>query len=171
MALRVRGWRRRASARDRGASERVIELESELRQARLEAERLTELAERLRSQLARTRDATEEETRLGAREEAQRLVAAIGTPLVQLMTQAHLHGTGAATIAVGDVLRTGMRLVGALRELGVDTVGEAGGTEPFDPSRHDPLSESVALTAGQPVVIRAVGLSYRDSIVRKAGVE
>ena len=149
----------------------MLRLETELRQSRLELSQLEESAGRLRAELARTREAAEEDARLRVELDVQRLVVAIGAPLVQLMTQAHLHRTGAARVTADDVLDVGTRLVRALREAGVDTVGETGETEPFDPQRHDALSTAMAPRAGRSVVVCAVGLSYRGRIVRKAGVE
>ncbi|MGH3241288.1 MAG: hypothetical protein ACRDNL_12985, partial [Spirillospora sp.] len=106
------------------------------------------------------------------RADMEQLVAAISTPLVQLMTQAHLHRTGTARVGVGDVLDVGTRLVRGLRDAGVETIGEPGAVEPFDPSRHDPLGETEGkVEAERQVVVRVPGLLYEGRVVRKAGVE
>lgn len=156
---------------DGPAGERVLRLESELRESRLELSRLEQLTGRLRAELARTRDAAEEDARLRTDADIRRLVTTISTPLVQLITQEHLHSTGAAPVRTGDVLDVAARLVRALREAEVDIVGEIGATEPFDPQRHDPLSAAAAPVAGQPVTVRVPGLSCRGHIVRKAGID
>jgi hypothetical protein len=149
----------------------LLRLESELQEARLETGRLAELAGRLNSELTRVRAGAGEDARSHADDEVQRLVATIGTPLVQLVTQHHLHRTGTAQVPAGDVLDVAMRLVGALREAGVDAVGEPGRAEPFDPGRHDPLSTAPVPVAGQPVLVRVIGLAYRGRVVRKAGID
>lgn len=59
----------------------------------------------------------------------------------------------------------------ALRGVGVELLGQPGEMAPYDPSRHSPLSGDAAPTPGQPVVVRLVGLSYLDPVVRRAGVE
>jgi hypothetical protein len=137
----------------------LLRLESELQRARLETGRLAELAGRLESELARVRAGAGDDARSHADDEVRRLVASIGTPLVQLVTQHHLHRTGTAQVPAGDVLDVAMRLVGTLREAGVDTV------------RHDPLSTAAAPVAGQPVLVRMAGLTYRGRVVRKAGID
>jgi hypothetical protein len=50
-------------------------------------------------------------------------------------------------------------------------VGSIGATEPFDPDRHDPLSDAPAPGPGRPVVVRMVGLSLHGKVLRKAGIE
>jgi molecular chaperone GrpE (heat shock protein) len=149
----------------------VLRLESQLREARLELARRDRSIERLRAEVGRVRDAAGQDARQRGQASVERLVEAIGAPLVQLMTQAHLHRTGTHEVRVGDVLDVGTRLVRSLREVGVDVVGDVGEAEPYDPDRHDPLSMAAAPVAGERIVVRVVGLSYRDRVVRKAGVE
>lgn len=105
------------------------------------------------------------------RAEAGQLVESIGASLAQLMTQAHLHRTGTVQVRVDDVVAVGTRLMRSLRAAGVDTLGELGEEVAFDPDRHDPLSTAGAPEVGVPVRIRVVGLSYRDRVLCRAGVE
>jgi hypothetical protein len=79
----------------------LLRLESELQEARLETGQLAELAGRLNSELTRVRSGAGEDARSHADDEVQRLVATIGTPLVQLVTQHHLHRAGTAAFAAG----------------------------------------------------------------------
>lgn len=163
--------RRVGRGRGGDSGERVLRLERQLREARLELAARDRSIERLTAEVGRVRGAAGEDARQRGQADVERLVAAIGAPLVQLTTQAHLYRTGAREIGVGDVLDVGMRLVRSLREVGVDTVGEVGAAEPYDPDRHDPLSTAAAPAAGERVVVRMVGLSYQDKVVRRAGVE
>ncbi|MFI0484039.1 hypothetical protein [Actinomadura sp. 9N215] len=174
----LRWWRvrsRTASGESAGgeSGEDVLRLRRELREARLDLAACERAAERTRTELARARDTAGRDARQRSRADMEQLVAAISTPLAQLMTQAHLHRTGTAEVRAGDVLDVANRLVRGLREAGVDAVGEPGAVEPFDPSRHDPLSAAATGTvaAGRPVVVRVPGLLYEGRIVRKAGVE
>ncbi|MEU6717020.1 hypothetical protein ABZ897_36630 [Nonomuraea sp. NPDC046802] len=142
----------------------------ELQESRLELAKRDRSIERSRAELARVRDTAEQEAGQRAQAEMERFVETIGAPLVQFMTQAHLHRTGAAQVRIESVLEVGTRLVRTMRDGGVDLIGEVGGVEPFDPERHDPLS-AAAVAAGRQVVIRMVGLSYNGRTLRKAGVE
>ncbi|WUH97825.1 hypothetical protein OHR68_30565 [Spirillospora sp. NBC_00431] len=170
---RQRGLLRRCRNRSRTASgEDVPRLRRELREARLELAERGRTAERTRADLERARDTDGRDARQRSRAGVERLVAAIGVPLAQFMTQAHPHRAGTARVQVGDMLDAGARLVRGLREAGVDVVGEPGAVEPYDPARHDPLSAAARrVPAGRPVVVRVPGLLYEGRVVRKAGVE
>lgn len=153
------------------ADERVLQLDRALQETRLELAERDRLVEWLRGELARARDAADDDVRRQARADVERLVEAIGAPLAQVVTLEHLHRTGSAEVQVADAIGVGTRLVRSLAREGVETVGTVGAVEPFDPDRHDPLSASVVARAGQQVVVRVVGLSYLGRVLRKAGVE
>lgn len=159
--------RRRAS----GARDEVLGLERDLRELRLELAQRDEDLRRVRGELSRTGESVDRRAEQLAREELLRVATAVGAPLTQLVTQAHLHGSGAAAVRLDDVLATGMRVVAALGENGVALVGAPGEDADFDPDRHDPLSAEAHPAAGQRVRVRVPGLSYRDTVVRKAGVD
>ncbi|GEC08531.1 hypothetical protein SSP24_61860 [Streptomyces spinoverrucosus] len=154
-----------------GRTDETLRLRSELRQARLEIAERDRTVERLRAELARARAGAEEGALQRTRADLEQLVTTIGSPLVQLSTQAHLHRSGTAQLRTGDVVEVGTRLLRLLRDVGVDTVGEPGAAQPFDPDLHEPLSATVAPAPGEPVLVRVVGLSCDGRIVRKAGVD
>ncbi len=166
-----RFFRRRERARTGPADERLLELERSLRAASLDLADRDQTIGRLRADLARARDGAAGAARALASTETERLIQAIATPLVQLVTQEHLQRTGTADLRAADVLEVGLRLVRGLEREGVDLIGAVGETVPFDPDRHDPLSGSVTATGGRPVTIRIVGLSYGGTVIRKAGVD
>ena len=166
----VRGWFRKLRSPGEG-DERLLRLESELQQARLElAERDSSIA-RLRSEAAAARGSVGTEAQRLTRAEVERFVGSMAVPLTQFLTQAHLHDTGTAEVRVGSVIDVGKRLMRVLGDVGVEPIGAIGEAEPFDPDRHDALSASAAPEAGQPVVVRVVGLSFHDQVLRKAGIE
>ncbi|MFG2023252.1 hypothetical protein [Streptomyces sp. NPDC048825] len=154
-----------------GRTEQTLRLQRQLREARLEVAERDRTVERLRAELARARDGAEEGARQRTRADLEQLVTTIGSPLVQLSTQAHLHRSGSAQVRTGDVVEVGTRLLRLLRDEGVDTIGEVGETQPFDPDRHESLSATAAPVPGEPVLIRVVGLSLEGRTVRKAGVD
>lgn len=169
MVWRRLRWRPR---RDGGPdSERVLGLESELRLLRLEAAERERSLHRAQADLARERERARDQGDEAARADVQRLLGAIATPVVQLVTLAHLRDTAAAEARAGDALDIGMRLVRGLEDCGVQTSGAVGDDEPFDPGRHDPLSGTTMPRPGERAVVRFVGLVYRGRTVRKAGVE
>lgn len=95
----------------------------------------------------------------------------LATPLTQLATQLHLIQQGESTLSPVEVLKTARRILTALEAWGVQLEGQIGATEPYDPTRHLALNAAVSLQAGQPVVVRLCGLSYKGTLIRKLGVE
>ncbi len=157
-------------------TERVLALERELQELRLTLAERDHSLKRLQGNLARERDSARDHVDEVARADVQRLLKAIATPVVQLVTLSHLNEAdlneaGATEVRTKDVLDVAMRLVRALGQEGVAMLGGIGETEPFDPDRHDPLSTSAPLRPGQPVTVRVVGLAHQGRILRKAGVE
>ncbi|NGO07078.1 nucleotide exchange factor GrpE [Streptomyces sp. HC44] len=154
-----------------GNADQTLRLRRELREARLEIAERDKTVERLRAELTRAREGAEEGARQRTRADLEQLVTTIGSPLVQLSTQAHLHRSGSAQVRTADVVEVGTRLLRLLRDVGVDTIGEAGAPQPFDPNRHEPLSAATTPAPGEQVLIRVVGLSLDGRTIRKAGVE
>lgn len=153
--------------RRRTAGDDVLRLERALAGARLELAERDRVQERLRGELARARGHAGDLADERAQADVERLVTAVGAPLVQFVTVAHLRGSDPAA---GDLLAIGLRLVRALEREGV-RVGPVGATVPFDPDRHEPLSLAGSPKRGDPVVVRVAGLDLRGKVLRKAGVE
>lgn len=70
-----------------------------------------------------------------------------------------------------EVLKTAQRMLTALEAWSVQLEGQIATTEPYDPTRRLALNTAVSLQAGQPVVVRLCGLSYKGTLIRKLGVE
>lgn len=154
---------------ERGGAD-VLGLERDLREARLALDERDSEVERLTGELARLRDTVDDQVRQRGRAEVARFLTGIGTPVVQLVSQDGLHRAG-TDVRVTDVLEVGMRLVRQLGAEGAELLGTVGATEPFDADRHEPLSLSATPAAGEPVVVRMVGLAHHGTVLRKAGVE
>jgi molecular chaperone GrpE (heat shock protein) len=150
---------------------RDLELERQLQECRLALAERDRSVQRMRADLDRARNSSEDEAVQRGRAEVEQLVDSMGASLVQLVTQAQLHRNGTVPVRVDDVVAVGTRLMRSLRAAGVDTLGELGEEVAFDPDRHDLLSTSGAPEVGVPVRIRMVGLSYQDRVLRRAGVE
>lgn len=148
----------------------MLRLERALAELRLElGERDRSLA-RLRGEVAKARGRAGDLAGERAQADVERLVAAIGAPLVQLVAMDQLRKTGTAELTAADVLEVGMRLVRMLGLEGVQT-GGVGETQAFDPDRHDPLSMTGIPKVGEPIVVRVAALTYQGKVLRKAGVE
>lgn len=162
-----RRWQRGAKP----VAEQVLALERELQGLRLTLAERDRSLKQLRGDLARERENARNHVDELARADMQRLLGSIATPVVQLVTLAHLSEAGTTAQQADGVLDVAMRLVRALGEEGLVTFGAVGETEPFAPDRHDPLSAATLPQPGQQVAVRFVGLSHAGRILRKAGVE
>jgi molecular chaperone GrpE (heat shock protein) len=114
---------------------------------------------------------TAEAVRAQAERQAERLMAGLAAPVAQLLTQAHRLEIEGEPVQAKDVLAAVSRLVRALEGEGLQPEGRVGETAGFDPNRHEPLGGDAALTPGQQVIVRFVGVSYRGRLIRKAEVE
>jgi len=141
----------------------VLDLQRELAGLRLQLAERDLALERLRGDLAKARGRAGDLAGERARADVERLVTAVGTPLVQLATVVHLR-------AADNLLDIAGRLIRALGQEGV-LAGGVGAAQPFDPDRHDPLSMIGTPRPGEPVVVRVAGLEYHGKVLRKAGVE
>lgn len=110
------------------------------------------------------------------------LISEIAVPLSDLATLIGLAEEGRAAVSVEDMLAAARRLVNACGKHGIALEGQVGERRPFDPERHEALTDADALLdlllspaeellPGQPVVVRCVGVAYRGKSLRKAGVE
>lgn len=135
-----------------------------------------ELAERertivtLKQELERRRLGANAEVSGAVQAQLEQLLADLAAPVAQLLTQAHLLEVEGKPVQARDMLAVSKRFVRVLQENGLSLAGQVGETVPFDPNYHEPLNAQAALTPGQAVVIRFVGVVYQGKVLRKAGV-
>lgn len=149
------------------SDERILELEGELQNLRLELAAERKKAERFKDELERFRGG---ETARQAAVQIENLLADSATPVSQLLTQYHLFKVEGKTVQPNDVLAVVMRLVRALEDHGLKIEGGVGDTVQFDPNKHEPLSVDNDINPGDNVTIRLVGISYQGKLLRRAGV-
>lgn len=150
--------------------ERVVALEREVQILRLDLEEQTALADRLTQELERERAGAGARVAGQVQAQVERLLADAGAPVAQLHTQSHLLEQG-RPVQARDVMAVARRLMRVLEDHGLAPESSVGARVPFDPDRHEPLSAATAIRPGRPVVVRFVGMRYRDKLLRKAGVE
>jgi molecular chaperone GrpE (heat shock protein) len=153
------------------SGQRLVALEREAQALRLDlAERERTIAV-LSADLERARKATQDRTTTEVDARFQRLLADLAAPLVQIATQVHLVEVEQRPVAANDILAIARRLLRTLEDHGLRLDGPVGAAAPFDPAHHELLAGGAAPTPGEPIVIRFAGTSYRDIVLRKAGVE
>lgn len=143
--------------------------DAELRSLREELARREEAIAALRHDLARERRTEDARVAELLRARLEPLLSACALPIAHLLTQAHLVEAADRPVQARDVLVNVKRLVRAFEDQGLVAFGAVGERCAFDTARHEPLAGVIA--PGEPVVVRFVGLSYGESLLRKAGVE
>lgn len=164
----IREWFAAASG-TRRADEGVLALEREVQGLRLQLEERNREVANLRTALARQRGGEASRIRDTAQAQIEQLMADIATPVAQIYTQAHLADLG-KPVAATDMVAVIKRLLRPLEDNGLTAEGTIGKIVPFDPDRHELLSVD-AVSPGQRVVLRIAGVTYKDKILRKSGVE
>jgi molecular chaperone GrpE (heat shock protein) len=151
--------------------ERLLALEREAQDLRLELEERDRLVSNLREELERQRGGTSIRVTESVQAQIEQLLSEAAAPAAQLLTQAHLLEVDGRPVQARDILTVAKRLVRTLEDHGLTPEGSVGQTVPFDPDRHEPLSADAYPDPGQPVVVRFVGVAYRGKLLRKAGIE
>jgi molecular chaperone GrpE (heat shock protein) len=146
-------------------------LQRETQRLRLQVEEYGRELKTLQEALERYEKGESARTAEAVRAQAERLMAELAAPVAQLLTQAHRLEIEGEPVQAKDVLAAASRLVRALEGEGLRPEGRVGETAGFDPNRHEPLGGDAALTPGQQVIVRFVGVSYRGRLIRKAEVE
>ncbi len=153
------------------ADERMIELERQAQNLRLELAEQEQVAVRIKEQMDRLHNVSSAQASEAVQAQVERLLSDAATPVAQLLTQAHLLEVEERPVQARDVLAVAKRLVRVLEDNGLTVKGRVGERVSFDPDHHEPLSADVSLQAGQMVTVRFVGLAYQGKILRKVGVE
>jgi molecular chaperone GrpE (heat shock protein) len=150
----------------------VVALQSELQQLRLELQERDQQLRQAREELNRQRAGEAARVQEGVQAAQEKLLNLVAAPVVQLLTQAHLLEVENKPVQARDLVAVARRLVRALEDHGLRLLGSVGGMANYDPNCHAPLSNDTRIVAGQPVVIRFVGVATPDGkVLRKAGVE
>lgn len=149
------------------ADERILELEGQLQNLKLELAAERKKAERFKDEVDRLRGG---ETARQAAAQIERLMTDTAAPVSQLLTQNHLLRVENRPVGAGDVLAIAVRLVRALEDHGLKAEGSVGETAGFNPNLHEAISVDSDINPGDHVTIRLPGISYQGKLLKKAGV-
>lgn len=170
MLTMLKQWFGRSPTAQPLEDERLLALERQIQNLRLELAERNQLVDKLKQELERQRTSESDRLTSAVQTQAEQLLTDAAAPVTQLLTQAHLLEQG-KPVQAKDVLVVAKRLIRALEDNGLSLTGSVGETVPFDSNLHDPLSASTSLTPGIPVVVKFVSVSYQGKVIRKAGVE
>lgn len=132
--------------------------------------------EGLRAKLQEARGLVKELERevIRSRQEAeegllQEIFRALAPALVQLPTMRAGKKAG-KRLKVDDLLTRFEQMERALRDQGIEPLGEVGEAVPFDPHLHALIDQDTDAAPGSPVVVRFVGYRFRDQVLKRAQV-
>jgi molecular chaperone GrpE (heat shock protein) len=151
-------------------NEKLITLEREIQNLRLELIERDQLINKLKQQLEQQRTSENNNIDSAVQNQIEQLLTDTAAPVTQILTQAHLLEEG-KPVQAKDVLLVAKRLIRTLEDNGLTVVSQVGETVSFDSNLHEPLSASTAITPGTQVVVRFAGVSYQGKVIRKVGVE
>lgn len=169
MLINLKQWFKRSLTAQPQDDERLLALERQVQNLRLELAERQQLADKLKQELERQRNSDDRITS-AVQAQVEQLLTYAAAPVTQLLTQSYLLEAG-KPLQAKDVLALAKRLIRALEDSGLTLMGSVGETVYFDSNLHDPLSDSTPLLLGDPVVVKFVGVSYQGKVIRKAGVE
>jgi molecular chaperone GrpE (heat shock protein) len=150
--------------------EKLLTLEREIQNLRLELTERDQLIDQLKQQLEHQRTSENNNIATAIHNQIEQLLTDTAAPVTQLLTQAHLVEQG-KPVQAKDVLLVAKRLIRTLEDNGLTLTGKVSETVPFDSNLHEPLSASTTITPDTDVVVRFAGVAYQGKVIRKAGVE
>jgi molecular chaperone GrpE (heat shock protein) len=150
--------------------EKLLTLEREIQNLRLELTERDQLIDKLKQQLEQQRTSENTNIDSAVQNQTEQLLTDTAASVTQLLTQAHLLEQG-KPVQAKDVLLVAKRLIRSLEDNGLTIVSQVGETVSFDSNLHESLSASSSITPGTEVVVRFAGVSYQGKVIRKAGVE
>ncbi len=166
----LKKWFGKASTSQPQSDEKLLSLEREIQNLRLELTERDQLIDKLKQQLEQQRTSENNNIDSAVQNQIEQLLTDTAAPVTQLLTQAHLLEQG-KPVQAKDVLLVAKRLIRTLEDNGLTVVSYVSETVSFDSNLHEPLSASTSITPGTEVVVRFTGVSYQGKVIRKAGVE
>ena len=170
MFSRLKKWFGKASTSQPLSDEKLLTLEREIQNLRLELTERDRLIDKLKQQLEQQRTSENNNIDSAVKNQIEQLLTDTAAPVTQLLTQAHLLEQG-KPVQAKDVLIVAKRLIRTLEDNGLTILSQVSETVSFDSNLHEPLSAITSITPGAEVVVRFAGVSYQGKVIRKAGVE
>jgi len=142
--------------------------EKTLAQARLELEAKEKELQRLRQECKHQQRQAGEEANRSIEAAVSKLIQQLANPLSQLAALRHRVDQG-GEVRVEDVIKLAGGIERALKQHGLEIIGEVGQQTNFDPSLHQRMSGG-DVSNGVPIRVRFPGYQYQGKIALKAMV-
>jgi molecular chaperone GrpE (heat shock protein) len=137
----LKQWLRRSPSTQPQEDERLLTLERQIQNLRLELAERNQIVDKLKQELERQRTSESDHITTAVQTQVEQLLTDATAPVTQLLTQAYLLEVEGKLVQAKDVLVVAKRLIRALEDNGLTLTNKVGETVPFDSNLHDPLSD------------------------------
>lgn len=153
------------------SSDKILSLETQLQELKLELKEKEKTLNNLQQQLNLQEQKESKQLDEQIASEKEKLFNQIASPVSQLITQKYLLEVEAKEIKAEDILLVVKRLLNVFENEGLNFIGAVGEATQFDPNYHQSLNSNVEINTEDTVVIKIVGISYQNQVIKKAIVE
>lgn len=152
-------------------SNQILTLETALQQLKLEIKEKENTINNLQTELKLQQQKESQKLENKIISEKQKLFNEIASPLSQLITQKYLLEVEAKPVKPQDIFLVIKRLINVFEKQGLTFIGEVGEVTNFDPNYHQSLNSNVDINIGDKVIIKIVGISYQNQVIKSSIVE
>ncbi|WP_017295442.1 hypothetical protein [Geminocystis herdmanii] len=153
------------------SSEKIITLETKLQQLKLELVDRTHTINSLQQKLQRQEEKESIQLQEKILGEKEKLFNQIASPISQLITQKYLLEVEEKPVQAKDILLVVKRLINVFEMEGLTFIGEVGEITNFEPNYHQSLNSNIDINRGDKVIIKIVGISYQNQVIKSSIVE
>lgn len=151
--------------------DRILTLETALQQLKLEVKEKQNIINNLQRELKLQQQKESQQLKEQIASEKQNLFNEIASPFSQLITQKYLLEVEAKPVKPQDIFLVIKRLIKVFEKEGLSLIGNVGEITNFEPNYHQSLNSNVNLNIGDKVVIKIVGISYQNQVLKRSIVE
>ncbi|WP_342596717.1 nucleotide exchange factor GrpE [Cyanobacterium aponinum UTEX 3222] len=153
------------------SSDRTLILETQLQQLKLELKEKENTINNLQAELKLQQQRESEQLESKITSEKQKLFNEIASSLSQLITQQYLLEVEAKPVKPEDIFLVIKRLTKVFEKEGLNFINTVGEVTDFDPNYHQSLNSNVDVNIGDKVIIKIVGISYQNQVIKSAIIQ
>ncbi|MGI0481460.1 hypothetical protein ACN4EE_11785 [Geminocystis sp. CENA526] len=151
--------------------DRILTLETALQQLKLELKEKENTVNNLQIELNLQQQKEFQQLESKITSEKQKNFSEIASSLSQLITQKYLLEVEAKPVKPEDIFLVIKRLINVFEKEGLTFIGEVGEVTNFEPNYHQSLNSNVEINIGDKVIIKIVGISYQNQVLKRSIVQ
>jgi len=151
--------------------DKILSLETQLQQLKLELKEKENVINNLQTELKLQQQKESQQLESKITSEKQKLFNDIASPLSQLITQQYLLEVETKPVKPEDIFLVIKRLIKVFEKEGLNFINTVGEITNFSPNYHQSLNSNVNINIGDKVIVKIVGISYQNQVIKSAIVE